>query len=163
MHKLLAVIAVFGIVTSATAADLPKEGTFKGTFTYVGTYKATRIGDRMLVAFDETGAQITSGFADHMAFHCWGTTEVANHEAAGEGHCVGTDPGGDLIETEIALDKHPFGKPAKGQATYVAGTGKFAGLSGTVALATEGTTAFKPITEGTYVGVTALDGHYKLP
>jgi hypothetical protein len=50
-----------------------------------------------------------------------------------------------------------------GQATYVAGTGKFVGLSGTVALATEGTTAFKPITEGTYVGVTALDGHYKLP
>jgi hypothetical protein len=106
MHRLLAVIAVLGLMSSAMAADLPKEGTFKGTFTDVGTYKTIKIGDRMLVIFDETGAQVTSGLADHTTSHCWGTTEVANSEASSEGHCGGIDPIGDLIEVKFTIEKH---------------------------------------------------------
>jgi hypothetical protein len=162
MHKLLAAIAVFGIVASATAADLSKEGAFKGTYTAVGNYKSTKVGDRALNVFDEIGVQTTNGFGDHMTFHCWGTAEIANGESSNQGYCVGTDPSGDLIEAKFGLDKHPAGKAAKGSASYLAGTGKFAGITGTIALAVHAA-EFRPITDGTYVANVDLDGHYKLP
>jgi hypothetical protein len=38
------------------AADLPKEGTFSGTYSAVGTTKAIPIGkERILLTFDENG------------------------------------------------------------------------------------------------------------
>jgi hypothetical protein len=45
----------------AVAAELLKEGTFKETYTIVGTYKTTKIGDRALNVIDENGAQVTDG------------------------------------------------------------------------------------------------------
>jgi hypothetical protein len=161
LHKLLATAAIVGLAAGAMAADLPREGSFKGTYTDIGTYKTTKIGDRTLVFFDETAAQLTDGFADHMAFHCWGTTEVADGQASNQGYCTATDPTGDLIEAKFVTDKHPFGKPAKGTSSYIAGTGKYTGINATVTYATEGQTFRAP--EGTYVGVISLEGHYKLP
>jgi hypothetical protein len=62
------------------AADLPKEGTFSGTYTAIGTYKTIKVGDRALIRFDENRVQVTDGVANHMTFDCWGTTETANGE-----------------------------------------------------------------------------------
>jgi hypothetical protein len=64
---------------------------------------------------------------------------------------------------KFAAEKHPSGQRAKGTATYIAGTGRYAGISGAVDYTTEAGSAFRSITEGTYVGVIALNGHYKLP
>ena len=73
-----AFLASLALGTAAIAADLPKEGAFKGTFSSYGTYKTTKVGDVALTVFDETGPQLTDGFADHMALHCWGIGEAAN-------------------------------------------------------------------------------------
>jgi hypothetical protein len=67
----VAMSVISGIATSAMAADLPKEGTFSGTYTAVGTYKTIKVGDRALSTADEMGLQVTNGVADHMTFHCW--------------------------------------------------------------------------------------------
>jgi len=58
---------IFGFAANAMAADLPKEGTFSGTYTAVGTYKAIKVGDRALSIADELGVQVTNGVADHIA------------------------------------------------------------------------------------------------
>jgi hypothetical protein len=72
----LSTVLTFG--TATKAADLPKQGTFKGTFSSYGTVKTNKIGDLTLTMFDETGPQVTDGFGDHVAFHCWGIGEAAN-------------------------------------------------------------------------------------
>jgi hypothetical protein len=154
---------ISGFAVSAVAADLPKEGTFNGTYTGIGTYKTIKIGDRALTRFDENGVQVTNGFANHVTFNCWGTNEVTNGEAVSQGYCVGTDPTGDLIEGKFTNDKHTVGDKAfKGSFSFVAGTGKFAGISGTVANVHSGA-EFRPLVEGTYVSYVALEGNYKLP
>jgi hypothetical protein len=58
---------------AALAADLPKEGTFSGTFSGGGTYKAYPVGkERLLLVFDENELQLTNGLLDHTTWHCWG-------------------------------------------------------------------------------------------
>jgi hypothetical protein len=149
--------AVFDLATGAATADFPKEGKFKGTYTSVGTFKMTKIGDDRSSTFFKP-----TGLVDHMTFHCWGTNEVVSGEASNSGYCVATDPAVDMLEVKFANEKHPSGKPAKGTDTYLAGTGKFTGISGSVAYEADALT-FRPITEGTSGGVITLEGHYKVP
>jgi hypothetical protein len=166
MTKLRRLVASIGIIfgfTSAMAADLPKEGTFKGTYTGFGTYKTFMIGDRALHVFDENGTQETDGFADHMTFHCWGTSIVENGEAAADGYCIGIDPARNLLQVKFAQDKHKVGDTAvKGSVSLIAGTGKFTGVIGTVATIHHAG-EFLPLEEGTYVSHVTLEGNYKFP
>jgi hypothetical protein len=156
--------AIFGFAVSAVAADLPKEGTFSGTYTATGTYKTTKIGDRRaLQSFDENGVQVTNGFADHTTFHCWGLQEAADGEAVEQGFCVATDPSGDLFATKFTLDRHKLGVSGrKGTASFIGGTGKFTGVTGTIAVVLHGA-EFRPLVEGTYVSYVNIEGNYKLP
>ena len=50
----------------------------------------------------------------------------------------------------------------KGSATFISGTGKFAGVTGNVSYVNHGH-EFRPLAEGTYVNYVTLDGSYKLP
>ena len=52
--------------------------------------------------FDETGPQVTDGFGDHVAFHCWGIGEAANGTTANHGDRVATDPGGDTFSLKFS-------------------------------------------------------------
>ena len=82
--------------TAAIAADLPKQGTFSGTYFASGTYKLTSIGkERYLSAWDENGLSIGNGFLDHLTWHCWGLYDAEKGMAQSQGYCVG------LIPTEI--------------------------------------------------------------
>jgi hypothetical protein len=153
---------IFGFAVSAMAADLAKEGAYTGTYSAIGTYKTIKIGDRSLTTADEMGVQVTNGVADHMTFHCWGTSETANGESIDSGYCVASDPSGDLIEGKYANDKHKQGQPFKGSFSMVAGTGKFSGISGTCPNEHHGS-EFRPVVEGTYVSYVTFDCHYKLP
>lgn len=61
----------FGI--AASARDLPKEGTYSGTFFSYGTDKITMIGrDRGIAASDENGLSVGKGLIDHLTWHCFG-------------------------------------------------------------------------------------------
>ena len=53
----LSTAMAFGV--AAMAADLPKEGTYNGAYSSVGTFKATAVGkERVLIAFDEYGLSV---------------------------------------------------------------------------------------------------------
>jgi hypothetical protein len=162
LRSLVILVGTFS-AASVMAADLPKEGTFKGTYTAVGTYKLIKIGDRSLTNVDEMGLQITNGIADRMTFHCWGTEETNNGETAGAGYCVAMDPTGDLIEGKLAKDRHPRGENFKGTLSFVAGTGKFNGISGTCVNDYVGVKHFRAVVEGTYIQYVTSYCDYKLP
>jgi hypothetical protein len=148
--------------TAAIAADLPKEGAVKGTFSSYGTAKTTKVGDLTLTIFDETGPQLTDGFADHVALHCWGIGETANGTAANQGYCVGTDPSGDTLASKFSGEKSSQDKAMTGTSTLTSGTGKFAGVTGTSQYVVHAPEFHAP-TAGTYVNHVTFEGNYKLP
>ena len=153
----------FAMGTLVMAADLPKEGTLSGTYTSFGSYKVLKVGDRSFTIFDETGGQVTNGFADHLTVHCWGTGEEINGVTANHGYCVGIDPAGDQLALTFSGEKYTVKDLiSKGTTTYVSGTGKFAGVSGTASY-TNHAREFKALTEGTYVDYVTFEGNYKLP
>jgi hypothetical protein len=56
----LSISVAFG--AAAMAADLPKEGTFSGTYSAVTTVKAIPIGkERVFLTFDENGLSVGEG------------------------------------------------------------------------------------------------------
>lgn len=150
---------------TAMAADLPKEGTYSGTYSSFGTFKATPIGkERLLVTFDENGLSVTNGLLDHMTWHCWGGADFRKGLGQASGYCVGTDPSGDQIAYDFSDDakRSLDQKSWNGTSTLTTGTGKYAGISGqfkTVLHPGE----FRPATEGTYFQYVTLEGSYKLP
>ena len=157
---------IFGFAANAMAADLPKEGTFSGTYTAVGTYKAIKVGDRALSIADELGVQVTNGVADHMTFHCWGTGEVVNGEAAAtDGYCVAMDPTGDLIGGKFANDKHKVGEAFKGLYSFVAWALESSPASAALARMSTNGSEFRPLVEGTYVSYVTFECHssYRKP
>jgi hypothetical protein len=102
----LSTATCFGMV--ARAADLPKEGTSTGTFSYVvGTFKPTPVGkERLLTSWDGNGLSFTNGFGDHMSWHCWATGDYTNGVGLDRGYCVATDTSGDQLIDIFNDDKH---------------------------------------------------------
>jgi hypothetical protein len=152
----------FGAV--AMAADMPKEGTFTGAYTGWGTYKATQIGpDRLLVSYDQNGVTLTNGFTDHMVWRCWGTADTVKGVAEGSFYCTGSDPVGDQLVYNCANDKHPMDQKAfSGSCSMTTGTGKYAGVSGSV---TYGVALddLRPMADGAFAFSNPIKGSYKLP
>jgi hypothetical protein len=72
------------------------------------------------------------------------------------------DSAGDLIEGKFANDMHKVGQTFKGSFSFVSGTGKFTGISGTCPNVHRGS-EFRPVVEGTYVSYVTFDCNYKLP
>jgi hypothetical protein len=152
----------FGV--TAMAADLPKEGTYSGTYSGFGTVKATPIGkERLLIVWEENGLLLTNGMFDHTTVHCWGTSDSAKGVVQDQGYCVVTDPAGDQIVQIPISEKRPLDQKSYGVSiTQSGGTGKYAGISGDehdVCHSGE----FKPATDGTYLQYCTFQGSYKLP
>jgi hypothetical protein len=154
---------VFG--AAATAADLPKEGTISATYSAVGTAKSTQIGkDRVLIVLDETGMAIGKGILDHTTSHCFGMEDVTNGMGVYSGYCVATDATGDqfVINFNDGV-KQPW--PAKTYAysgTLTTGTGKYAGISGTIKGECHAGD-FRPVSAETYIDYCSPEGAYRLP
>ena len=103
----LATAMAFGI--SAMAADLPKEGKYKGTASGYGTFKSIPVGkERVLTTWDENNLTLTDGFSDHMAWHCFGTGDIIQGVEQDQGYCVGTDTAGDQVVQTVMVPKPPL-------------------------------------------------------
>ena len=152
---------LFGI--EASAGDLPKEGTFTATYSSVGTVKITPLGkERWFAAFDENGLTVGGGLLDHMAWHCWGILDGASTIVQYRNYCVSTDPAGDQIGADVVSDgKIDLSKPFSATASFVAGTGKYAGISGGWSFVGHSSEFKTP--DGTYVQYGPIKGSYKLP
>jgi hypothetical protein len=158
----LAIAMSFGI--SAMAADMPKEGEYKGTYAGVGTFKVNPLDkDRVLVAFEETGLNMTDGFLDHMTWHCWGSGDYVKGIGVDQGHCTATDLSGDKLVAKFLSEKHTSEqKNFTVTVTCDGGTGKYAGASCTETDTMRGG-EFPAAPEGTYVQYVTFQGKYKLP
>lgn len=111
------------------AADLPKQGTDSYTTTYVTVSRnQMKAGDRSIAASEFVGITRNDNggpmFSD-MGARCLGTFEIVSKDAVGGGTCVETDNDGDELYSTFQ------GKGESGTHTFVGGTGKYAGLSGT--------------------------------
>jgi len=150
--------------TTAMAADLPKEGTFSHATYHFGTWKGTMVGKgQFLGSWDHNGLSIGNGITDHLSWHCWGLSETQNGINQGNGYCVATDPDGDQIGGTTVAEKYASNaKTFRGLATFTAGTGKYAGISGSFTYVCHGN-EFKAAAEGTYLAHCDGQGSYKLP
>ena len=157
----LSTAMLFG--TAAMATDLPKEGTYKGSYTSFGTIKFIAVGkERVLTVWDENGLSLTDGFLDHVTWHCWGTGDFTKGVGQEQGYCVGTDPAGDQIADNVHTEKHAIdSKTFVAPDMWTGGTGKFAGVSGGGPVPCH-PGDFKPATEGTYFLNCDFQGSYKL-
>ena len=150
---------------AALAADLPKEGKFTGTLSSYVTYKVYPVGkERILVAFDENGLTVGTGFLDHMTLHCFGLAQIASGMGQHRGNCIWTDPDGDQIVDDFASDgNYPANlKNVKGSATLTSGTGKYAGITGSLTYVLH-YNDFRSATEGTSLDYGNVQSSYKLP
>jgi hypothetical protein len=166
----LSILALTAAISfGAMAADLPKEGTFSGTYSAAGTYKAYPVGkDRTLVMWEENGLSVGKGVFDHTTSHCFGLADIANGMEQDHGYCVVTDIDGDQSVTEDVSDgKRPTSAKSFGfTGTLTSGTGKYAGISGEWTGVMHGPDFRTDRTggpEGTYVQYGEFQAKYKVP
>ena len=129
--RLLLPATVLALVPiTVLAGEMPKEGTDSFTNTWLVTTSNTmKVGDRTLGTYEVSGVhQNVQGEATtDMAMRCLGIYDDAGKARAQEhGACTFTDNDGDKI---MATYERKTGEG--GTETLVAGTGKFAGISGT--------------------------------
>jgi hypothetical protein len=148
---------------AAPAADLPKEGTYKGAYSGYGTYKVMPVGkERVLVLWEEHGLELAEGLGDHGAVHCWGTSDYIKGVGQDQGSCVTTDPEGDQFVTANLSEKHAIDAKSFGvNIKYSGGSGKYAGISGDERDICHSGEFKTP--EGTYVQYCTYEGSYKIP
>jgi len=151
----------FGAATMA--ADLPKEGTYKATYTSAGPFILIPVGkERAFVVWsDEIGQTVSDGFLDHLTWRCWGMGDHTNGLGHEHGTCVATDPSGDQVVDDWNNEDYTFGqKIIKSTDRFTSGTGKYAGITGGgTSTADMGFRA----PEGTFVMRGEMQGTYKLP
>jgi hypothetical protein len=159
------VIAALALGIAAPALAQTKEGTFSGTYSGAGTYKATAIGkEGFLNAWDISGFTVSNGFLDHATWHCFGLYDIVNNMAQWQGYCVATDPAGDQIASTVASDgKYAAdAKTYNGTGTFTMGTGKYAGISGGWKSVNHAPEFRTGAPESTYVQYASIQGSYKI-
>lgn len=149
-----------GVVGTATAQTLPKEGNYDFT--------ACWSGNSNLVAFSKTHTAFSyemtgisrsnppGGFADKNTFRCVGTNASIDGKNTGMAVCEGIDPAGDKRLTYFS-----FMADGKVVRETVAGTGKYEGMS-TSAATVKGLGPFPLIKAGTFQDCNHQTGTYKL-
>jgi hypothetical protein len=122
------------IMTAGTARawETAKEGTFDGTWTIHGDTYSMEFGDEaeIVTVFRFTGPALirtANGFAPLMKSECLGFTAPKTGTV---GRCVLTDPEGDRVFCELSAAMTPGIAEVGGH--FVAGTGKYRGISGTL-------------------------------
>ena len=146
------------------AADLPREGTYKGSYASSGQLKIIPVGkDRVLTAFsEEHGTSVTDGFLDHVTWLCGGMGNFVKGTGHLQASCVGTDQSGDQLVFDFTSEEYPLdAKSFKVSGNFTSGTGKYTGISGTGTNIVDLT--FKPPADGMFIIRGEMQGNYKLP
>jgi hypothetical protein len=115
--------------SSVWAADLPKQGADNYTTTYITVSRTQmKAGDRTIATAELVGITRNDNggpmFSD-MGARCLGISELVGKDDFGQGTCMETDNDGDEMYSTYQF------KGSSGVHTFVGGTGKYAGLSGT--------------------------------
>lgn len=152
------------IYALAQSSPLPKEGSGATTAYYTGTLKNLPAGqDFAVVTYDVLGVIVRDegqGFLHNASSRCVGALSVVKGEFDNEqGACVVVDRDGDQAFLRYT-GAGRAGVAAKIKGSYVGGTGKYTGLTGTFA---NERTNMRPTMEGTSYSVSKGSFTYKLP
>jgi hypothetical protein len=157
-------------VSSALAGELPKEGKFSGQYYSSGTYVTAALGkdgkDGYVNGFDEVGESVGTGLMDRMSWHCLGSFGVLSGNARYSGMCIGTDQGGDQIVAnfiQTGASVPTSDKTWPGTNTFLAGTGKYQGITGAFSYLLHPYEFQAGATDHRYFGFNTYEGSYKLP
>ena len=151
-------------VVAQTPAVSAKSGNISARKVLSVTLKVLPLGkERLQVTTEALGAIVSEtgeGLLQNASARCLGALHAVNGAFDDEsGACVYLKPDGDQLFLQYkAAGK--LGGEAKGSATIVGGTGKLAGIQGTLEWARTGT---RPAAEGTAQVIISMKGSYKLP
>jgi hypothetical protein len=114
---------------TAAAGDLPREGTDVITNNWVRTsVNVLQLGEHQFRTYELVGVarnESGSGLLNATAFRCTGRARTDGRTMGDNGACLFTDGDGDQVM--VTYGGHPQGG---GPETLIAGTGKYAGISG---------------------------------
>jgi len=146
------------LTISASAAELPRSGTYSGHFGWVADVHSQQLGaNRSVVAGMVSGVMFNDqgeGFMHKSRVDCALMNDVIEGRANAKGTCIVTDAGGDQIYVEWQCSGTMPACP--GTERFVGGTGKFEGITGDQTF------------QGNFIGDTGAGwsdwkGEYKLP
>lgn len=167
MKTVIALVLTFILfVTFGSAnAQMAKEGKGSSTNTYSGTFKAVPLDeDRFVAVYENTGVLTSdSGEGPFHSMSSRGVGIIYFEKGVGKtlGYIVLTDPEDDKVLIEIKENAtRPAPSPNSGTGKYIGGTGKFAGIEGTLQYQRW---YVGPTVEGTYQAIAKGKGSWKLP
>ncbi|MCH8144455.1 MAG: hypothetical protein IIA55_07040 [Gemmatimonadetes bacterium] len=154
----LVLLAAFG--AGALAGELPKQGTYSTTWTFSGPYTAIEIGEDQwawsstftLIIWNNAG----EGFLHDMSGNCVGMgSEAGDAPFTDSGYCNYEDADGNTL-----IEYFTETEAGKGTATFIGGTGKYAGVQGSDTYEY----VYTPdAPEGVFNGYGHAEGSYTLP
>lgn len=119
----------------ATAADLPRSGSDTYTTAFVSNVLSVLKGvDRSSALYESHGiSRNESGgeFFANLSTVCHGVSETVGGITTGRGTCIDADKDGDQVISTYE------GKGGSGIHTFVGGTGKYAGITGTASFTSQ--------------------------
>jgi len=121
--------------------------------------------DDFISGWEETGYTL-GGVFDHVTWHCLGGFRAfTGKSSAYTGHCVGTDTDGDqlVMSVESADESPPEVKARTDKLVALAGTGKYAGITGSWSGINHLNEFKVTAADTTYVHFVEFNGSYKLP
>lgn len=168
MRKAILVLAVGLVSLPALAEDapapIPKEGSISYVNVFSSAVKALALGkERIQFSYESMGVSTSptgKGLLHNASVRCMGGMHIFNRAWDDEsGSCIYNRPDGDQVFV-IYKASGTLGATVKGTFTYVGGTGKMAGITGSG----EWTRVnVRPAAEGTTQAITQHTGKYKLP
>ncbi len=161
---LLLVLVIVTATFSLAQSPLPKEGSGAATSYFTGTLKSLPMGqDFVAITYEVFGVTTNDagqGFFHNVSSRCVGGLSAVKGEWDNEqGMCVFVDRDGDQAFVRYSGSGR-LGAVTKTKNTYVGGTGKYTGLTGT---GDSTRTALRPTMPGTSYSVSKGTFTYKLP
>jgi len=153
------------VVALAEEAAIPKEGSYSTMTMGSATSKVLQLGkERLQMTWEFLGVQAgVSGksLTDKATVRCLGSLRALNAEfESSTNSCVITRPDGDQLYWVETVVAGRMGGESKGTGTFVGGTGKLAGITGSGEWARQ---VVGRAAEGTFQTVTNSKVTYKLP
>ena len=158
----LALSVAFGAVANA---EMAKEGTGSSTAMYSGTFEVIPLDkDHHVITYEFKGVSVSDtgkGPFHNMSLYAVGTMYFEKGVGRALGYITLTDPDGDKVLVEIKEDNtKPAPAMSSGTGRYLCGTGKFAGIEGTMEYKRW---YVRPATKDTYQGITKVKNSWKIP
>jgi len=152
-------------VTQTSRAEMAKEGTGSWTSMYSGTFNLVPVDqNHFVITYENKGVLVSDsggGPFNNMSIYNVGTIYFENGVGKLLGYITCTDPDGDKVLIEIREENAKLAPAVNsGTGKYIYGTGKFAGIEGSMEYKRW---YVRPATKDTYQAISKSKGSWKIP